>query len=167
MQVFAVRMARTWPNKRRRKAVINYVGEMLYRMSVSNYDVFYPHIIDWDNSERFSAEEVAEEPWRRNMCKASYLCDYLKSHNGLAEYDQALSRETPDKDGSYDTVLLSAVQCCIRAACDVAVAPSGGVLGWTMGDLREMWAGRPLPKWVTDYFSVPADDIPNETPVWL
>jgi hypothetical protein len=146
--------------KHHRKACREYVSEMLSRMGCVNFGIHYPHIIDWDNSET---------GLRWCYYKASLLCDYLKSHNGLAEYDSALSRERPDASGSYDTALLNCVQVCIRAACDVAVAPSAGVVGYTIGDLRSMWAPRPLPSWVTAFFEKPelVASAPDDAGVWL
>jgi hypothetical protein len=38
--------------------------------------------------------------------------------------------------------------CCIRAGLDMAVAVSGGVLGFTAGDLRKMYP-EGVPDWVT------------------
>ena len=46
----------------------------------------------------------------------------------------------------------SPVSCCIRAGLDTAVAPSGGVVGFTIGDLRKMYP-EGVPEWVC-----PADE---------
>jgi hypothetical protein len=140
---------------------------MLDRMNCENYSVHYKHIIDWDHSEDWTDEEVAESPARRWCHKASLLCDYLHSHNGLAEYEPELSRERPDKHEDYDTVLLNCVKVCIRAACDVAAAPSAGVVGYTVGDLRQMWSPRPIPKWVESWFAEPLAAAGNDEAIWL
>jgi hypothetical protein len=44
------------------------------------------------------------------------------------------------------------VSCCIRAGLDMASAPSGGVLGYTVGDLRRMYDGGPIPEWIAKAF---------------
>lgn len=41
--------------------------------------------------------------------------------------------------------------CCVRAGLDVAVSPSGGVLGFTAGDIREMYP-EGVPQWVKEFF---------------
>jgi hypothetical protein len=44
------------------------------------------------------------------------------------------------------------VASCVRAALDVASEPSAGVLGMTAGDVRRMYAPKPVPRWVKDFF---------------
>ena len=95
-----------------------------------------------------------------------YLCDALSDYL----FDERLEIEEEDEHGNctlVETPLGNAVGCCLRAACDVACEPSGGVLGWTAGDLRKMWLGRPVPKWVKAYFEVDFDAIPDDAGVWL
>ena len=166
MCVFALRMVKLQP-RRYRSNCRYWVREMLYRMSCKNYGIYYPHIIDWDHSESHTDEEIAAAPWKLCTRKASYLCDYLKAHNGMGEQEPELSRERPDKHGDCETVLLTCVTVCIRAACDVAVAPSAGVVGYTCGDLRKMWGQSPLPKWACDFFSEDITNAKDEEAIWL
>lgn len=58
------------------------------------------------------------------------------------------------------------VTCCIRAGFDVAVKQSGGVLGFTAGDIRKMWDGV-VPEWIKDHWETPFDNIPDADEVWL
>ncbi len=44
------------------------------------------------------------------------------------------------------------VRCCIRAGLDMASAPSAGVVGFTIGDLRRMYRGT-LPAWLAADFT--------------
>ena len=165
MSVFARRMANIQP-PRHRKRCRYWVSEMLDRMNCENFGVHYPHIIDWDNSESWTREECEAEPWKRWCHKAHYLCDYLKADYGLAEYEPELTRKRPAPDGGYETALLNRVQCCICAAVDIAVAPSAGVYGYTVGALRKMWGKRPLPKWVTEPTGITVD-AKDDDGVWL
>ncbi len=41
------------------------------------------------------------------------------------------------------------VHSCVRAGLDMACEPSAGVVGFTAGDLRRMYAPDPVPDWVT------------------
>lgn len=159
-------MVRLQP-RHHRKACREHVREILERMRCDNFAIHYSQIIDWDNSVGWTPEEEAAEPGRRWCSKNRLMCDYLKGHGDYADFDRTLGLENP-RNGSYDTALMGCIQCCIRAALDVAAAPSGGVVGYTVGDLRSMWAPRPLPKWVADFFEpalTTADSA--ETPVWL
>jgi hypothetical protein len=63
------------------------------------------------------------------------------------------------------------VRCCIRAGLDVASAPSAGVVGFTIGDLRRMYP-EGLPDWVTAFIIDPSapislESIPDHEGVWL
>jgi len=164
MCVFASRMVKLQP-ARYRKQCRTYVADMLHRMSVENHDVHYPFIIDWDNSETHTREERLAHGF--GFYKASLLCDYLTAHNGLAEYDSNLSRETRNSEGNYDTVLLNCVQVCLCAACDVAVAPSGDVVGYDVGDLKAMWHPKPIPQWVSAAYGVDFNQCDSNHAVWL
>lgn len=41
------------------------------------------------------------------------------------------------------------MRCCIRAGLDMAAEPSGGVLGFTAGDVRAMYP-EGVPEWMFD-----------------
>ena len=57
------------------------------------------------------------------------------------------------------------VHCCVRAGLDIASAPSAGVIGFTAGDLRRMYA-EGLPDWVKGAFTA-FDEIKDDQGVWL
>lgn len=44
------------------------------------------------------------------------------------------------------------LSACVRAGFDMAVAPSGGVIGFTVGDLRDSFDGE-IPDWIADQFA--------------
>lgn len=44
------------------------------------------------------------------------------------------------------------LSACVRAGFDMAVAPSGGVVGFTVGDLRDIFEGA-IPDWIADQFA--------------
>ena len=165
MCVFALRMVKLQP-RRYRKACREHVVELLDRMNCENFSLHYSQVIDWDSSERWTSEEIAADPVHCRYSKNRLICDYV-SHEHW-EYDRDLTRQKPDAEGCYGTVLRGCVQCCIRAALDVASAPSGGVVGFTVGDLRNMWLPHRLPEWVTNFFEPAlAETTPSDSPVWL
>lgn len=59
------------------------------------------------------------------------------------------------------------LSACVRAGFDVAVKPSGGVMGFTVGDLRKIFKNR-IPGWINNYFGKRITlDISDDTEVWL
>lgn len=65
--------------------------------------------------------------------------------------------------GTFGTML----EACVRAGFDLAVNPSAGVLGFTVGNLREAFGGL-LPDWVAGWFDPPLlPGTPDAEEVWL
>ena len=95
-----------------------------------------------------------------------YVCDEVDR----ILYDHGHNDERHFSNGNVDQRehrFINQVSCCIRAGLDVALTPSGGVLGWTVGDLRQMYP-LGLPAWVAAYFVDPITaETPAEMGVWL
>lgn len=141
---FARRMAlRGFPNATpaRRAKIAKAVRHVLWCMEE---DV--PEITDWDAAPAYPGDRVSE------------LLDSDHYHERLRA------------DGGYEPFgnrFLKQVQCCIRAGLDMASAPSAGVLGFTVGDLRRMYP-LGLPSWVTAGFAPPLSaDVSDDAGVWL
>lgn len=112
-------------------------------------------VIDWDDSANIDGIQ-----WD---CAGTRVDDYL--------WDNRYEFERENKHG-VDVVrgrfgeMLSA---CVRAGFDMAVSPSGGVVGFTVGDLRDIFDGH-VPDWISDQF---AENKPallsagREEGVWL
>ncbi len=67
------------------------------------------------------------------------------------------------REERYTGRLYEQITSCIRAGFDVAVKQSGGVLGFSVGDVRRMFGGE-APAWITsDNFA----NKPDDTPIWL
>lgn len=84
-------------------------------------------------------------------------------------WDNRFEREVEDRKGNIEVVRGSfgtMIICCVRAGFDVAVAPSGGVLGYTVGDVRRIFDGE-VPHWVNDFFSEPLGGASDQDAVWL
>lgn len=152
MKVFALRMTNVAIGNRWRKVVREHVEAVIdCRM-----EWCMEHIIDWDNGAR---DPETRRYWEGG---GDIVRSYLWDHN--------LELEKERRDGSVevvDTGIGIAVSCCVRAGMDMATEPSGGVLGFTVGDLRRMWRRRMLPKWVTDFFETDISTAPDTAGVWL
>ncbi len=58
-----------------------------------------------------------------------------------------------EKESSFQSQL----HCCIRAGVDIAVSGNVGVLGWTSGDIQNMFPDG-IPDWVKERFTQSAFD---------
>ena len=130
MKVFALRMTRVAIGRNWQKRLYTYVHDFLTRMEGENNNMPYQDIVSWDHSNN----------GRCYLCDA--VTDYTYSH-GLKD----------------DSALEKAVSICVRAGCDMAAEPSAGVVGFTVGDLRKMWAPRELPDWVTEGWTGEAESL--------
>lgn len=165
MKVFALRMVPTaidgarWRNELR-----EHVAEILYRLEIEEYGIHYSTIKNWDHHEPVPGDDgTCGFAWNH---PSRLLCDLVSEYC----WDHKLERENEDRHGNCratETKTGIALACCIRAACDVAVSPSAGVVGWTIGDLKTMWQNRPLPKWVKSFFAGDFDTFKDTDPAWL
>jgi hypothetical protein len=155
---FAMRMTRTVAPRYRQRCRL-HVRRILSYMADESYSVPYWVILDWDNSQ---------QPPDDARCYR-LMCDFMTEYAEEFAAGEGLARSDRAGQGPYgwSTVLGNLVCCCIRAALDVAVAHSAGVLGWTMGDLRRMWAPRPLPSWVLADYPPETATAPDEHGIWL
>ena len=146
-QDFAIRMARhAFPSAtlaRRQKIESQIVGFFSWYDRDSEE---VAEIIDWDNSPSYICDEVDR---------------HLESHQHY-RYNPKTGCEVP-----YGNRFENQVSCCIRAGLDRASSPSGGVLGFTVGDLRRMYP-EGLPDWVIEGYEPPiTNETPDEAGVWL
>lgn len=165
MTVIAVRMVPTAINGGRwRKELRDHVGEILYRLNDNAFACHWSHIVDWDNNTPLPDDDgTCGFAWSDGRY---LLCDFINEYC----WDNRLEKEKEDRYGNcevIDTKMGIALRCCIRAACDVAVAPSAGVVGWTVADLKQMWKNRSLPKWVKEWFEGDFSTFPDDASVWL
>ena len=164
MKDFAIRMTVvSIGGKRWQKVVRGHVEEILSRMDCPNFGFEYQRIQNWDNARQGPDLDMYGHKVRHCMLPCDFMSDYL--------YDHGLEREHESRSGhceSVQTKVGSAVSCCIRAAMDIAVHPSGGVVGFSVGDLRKMWAPEPIPAWVAQWFKRPLKaSTKDSVPVWL
>lgn len=111
-------------------------------------------VIDWDDSVKLDGIQ-----WD---CAGTRVDEYL--------WDNRYEFEREYKNGNIEVVrgrFGDMLAACVRAGFDLAVAPSGGVVGFTVGDLRGAFGGE-IPEWVAGSFdpALPANAADSEG-VWL
>lgn len=87
-----------------------------------------------------------------------YLCDDVSQY---FEHHLHWRREQEYGGWFYNQIV-----SCIRAGFDMAVEPSGGVVGFTVGDLRRMYP-RGIPGWLMNEFTEEFKTAKNIEHVWL
>lgn len=93
----------------------------------------------WDSSVRGKGHLYYEAASTR-------VGDYLWQHR--YEFERMYRNgETELIRGRFGDML----SACVRAGFDMAVAPSAGVIGFTVGNLRDVFDGL-IPDWITDQF---------------
>lgn len=141
-EAFAIKMAEhcflNATNERKEKILDSVKKFFTERRFQNDYKLFW----DWDGNNG-------------SECLTDYVDDYYDNH-----------RHWNRREEFYTGKFYNQVTCCIRAGFDVAVAPSGGVLGFTVGDLRRMWNNK-VPAWVKRIFEGKFDDFTDSDPVWL
>ncbi|MDI9689729.1 hypothetical protein [Burkholderia cenocepacia] len=94
---------------------------------------------DWDRSVRADSGLYHEAAGTR-------VDDYLWQHRYEFEREYR-NGEVELVRGRFGDML----SACVRAGFDMAVAPSAGVIGFTIGDVRDVFDGS-IPDWIADRF---------------
>lgn len=93
----------------------------------------------------------------------SYIGDAVNSHLDRHYHERWTKDGLEPRRNKFE----NQVSCCIRAGIDCASAPSGGVIGFTVGDLRRMYP-EGLPDWVIEGYDPPITALtPDNAGVWL
>ena len=115
--------------------------------------------VDWFIEQWEHESQFAEiDNWDGAGPDSIYLCDeattFFETHWHVREDGEQSRFEEQFK-------------CCVRAGFDVAVEPSAGVLGFTVGTLRSMYDGD-IPEWVVSHFEPPLPaTATDDEGVWL
>ena len=136
---FAVKMAEHYPDATKQRR-----GEIL------------GNIKDFFEGRQYGGDWLQIQDWDGNgdtVCLADTVDEF---------FDDIRPDEWED---NYIGSLFNQTICCIRVGFDVAVKPSGGVVGFTAGDVRQFWDGK-VPDWVKAFWDG-FDEIPEDEDVWL
>jgi len=137
------------------------------------------HVQDFIECRESEAERI--ESWDSSPV---YVCDRMGEYiedNGFYDVEGAIldsledqGLQSPELEDRRDALIdrwedrwWGPVQCCVRAGLDVASEPSGGVVGFTVGDLRRMYP-EGFPTWLTEIdWDVPLSKCADSEGIWL
>lgn len=129
---FSLNMARGYPNvtdRRRAKIVANVESWFWWR----DLQADWSEMIDWDGQGN-------------SIRVGDRMDDFYEEH-----YHERLFKNNTDV-GERSNKFLSQICCCIRAGIDAASpTPTGGVRGFTVGNLRSWFWGQ-IPHWIADQY---------------
>lgn len=112
-------------------------------------------IVDWD-SALYEAGRLVK------YSAGSQVDDYL--------WDNRYKFEKRNSNGNIELVtgrFGTMLASCVRAGFDMAVSPSAGVLGFSVGNLRDIFDGA-IPDWVAEHFEPDAlSGADRNEGVWL
>lgn len=118
----------------------------------------WSRVRDWDHTEKKADARDRSGP----MCPGDHISD-LTEHF-IPNY-WSLSDSESQYEKAYER-FVSPVACCVRAGLDVACAPSAGVIGFTVGDIRSMYP-EGVPAWIAAFFEGNFADFKDKEPVCL
>jgi len=138
---------------RRMKKLLAEIEECIERIVSCGLDT----VADWDQSVQHGPG--FHDHYQSASASAN---DYLWDNR--YKFERYINGEPEVIRGRFGDMLLA----CVRAGFDVAVSPSAGVVGFTVGDLRDIFDGT-IPDWIADHFSEPAAlrSAPATDGVWL
>lgn len=145
---FAERMARNYPGARKatREKLVGLVDDAI-NWVVCNVEP--ADVKDWDTTE-------GDDP------ASTRMRDWCMDNGPVDPYEHK----------QWRIYYGDRVRACVRSGLDLAVAPSGGVVGFTVGDLKRMYP-EGIPAWVSANFDQegePPVDLNKADPkdgVWL
>ena len=152
-QEFAVRMARHgFPHCMARR--IEYL--------VSEVESWFWHL---EGVFRGWPEEMAKiDCWESTIIDGC-ICDHFNSYFDDDHYHTRGHNYDNPKRNRFHSML----HCCIRAGLDIVATPTGGVVGFTKGDLERMYP-EGAPDWITNPeppWPVPWEQMQSGEGVWL
>lgn len=168
---FALRMAKTCFKHRRSPAWRDILASVENFFDLIEYNEDVVCVANWDHSDPYPEGHRhyrktyrcpcwhcrgTKKPDCRYNCEDGEIYDYATplcvgsmcsewSENWNPYYWADISDEAHEKRQEQ---FCGPVTCCVRAGMDMAVSPSGGVLGFKTGDLRKMYP-EGVPDWVT------------------
>lgn len=95
-------------------------------------------VVDWDASVEIDGV--------RYGCAGTRVNEYLWDNR--YEFERENKHGVEVVRGRFGDML----SACVRAGFDMAVSPSGGVIGFTVGNLRDIFDGT-IPDWIADQFA--------------
>ena len=153
---FALRMAhRGFPRipRKSRKKVAGMVKDFF--RSLSNYvDDYVSRVVDWDNTE--DCDKCKEAVLQKNYAYTRNCgCSFCPGDVAAMMNEHWNPYYWDSQDGQYrrwNETWQNRVECCLRAGLDLAAAPSCGVVGFEICDLRRMYRSN-VPAWISEQYT--------------
>lgn len=168
---FAIRMARTCYADHKRpggQEILDWVMEFLERWSED-----YVHVKNWDQSDDWDYVCDDFHSWEDDYCPNFWwrIHDELVDESLDWEAREATASERAEKaQEQWTEQFMGPVRCCIRSALDMATEIGGGVVGFTLGDVRAMYP-EGIPPFVRRHYEddrqIFLDDLQDQEPIWL
>lgn len=171
---FALRMARVvYEGHKRpdREFIVEHVKNFLLEWDLRDYE----NIINWDSTVTYTMGEYCPcdtyREWELECSPGFYwriLRDLelnLDPDNDVDVDDVAYKRAQRAEEQWVDQ-FMGPVACCIRAGLDMATEITGGVVGFTVGDLHAMFP-RGLPEYVSRHYDADLHSVDATEGIWL
>lgn len=167
---FSLRMAKTCYGKRKSPSftwIMETLDQCFEHIKTEGVNCFK----SWDNTLPYPKNHSCYGFWNGKPNKPSGLGDWFQE---VIEYEVwvqfryfATTKEVKQLDkwndkadfDKYDELkekivsrVCEPVHCCLRAGLDLVGEQSGGVLGFTVGDLKRMYP-EGIPEWITSKFT--------------
>ncbi len=171
---FAFRMANTCYKRRKSPSfvwILETLEQVFEHVKEEGVDCF----VSWDRVKLSHDGEPVTE------CLGDWFMEVVEGEVWSSPYDFATTNEVKRLEkwkrkgdfDKYDEVkdaivsrVCAPIHCCVRAGLDLVGEQSGGVLGFTVGDLKRMYP-EGLPEWITSLFSEDLTQSKDTQEVWL
>lgn len=161
---FALRMATVCYGRSRRPSgawVLEQVTEF-----IDGYADDHMEIQDWDSRPDYICDAFADFEhdatpgfWFEEDPRAEDQ-ELPEGWEERAEERAELARQR------WQAQFMGPVACCVRAGLDMATVITGGVVGFTVGNLRAMFPGG-IPEYVQRHYPSPLDQAGPQEGLWL
>ncbi len=138
----------------------------------------YENIRNWDSQVTYVPCEYSVcdtyREWEYDQCPGFYWRILGELERAAFEDDdesdvdlEAVASERADKAREqWEDQFMGPVACCVRAGLDMATEITGGVIGFTAGDLQTMYPAG-VPWFIQRHFCRHVASVSPETGVWL
>lgn len=143
---------------------------------VADSPKMYEYVENWDSSKAERGVD-GRQPWRMEpVCDMMADFENEESPDWLSTLSSAVERGYVEGDELtavaeqlielWEQRWTATVSNCIRAGLDMATEIGGGVVGFTLGDVRKMYP-EGLPAFARRHYDHDLDVLPDDEPIWL
>jgi hypothetical protein len=181
---FSFRMAKTCYRQRKSPSftwILATLEQCFEMVKEDGVDCF----VSWDNTipypKNHNCYGFRDGVPNKPQCLGDWFQECIEYEVWVKPYDFATAKEAKQLDkhndkadfDKYDQVkeeivsrVCEPVHCCLRSGLDLVGEQSGGVLGFTVGDLKRMYP-EGIPEWITSKFTENLNQAEDKQGVWL